>query len=124
MVGVGHEACIADHVEPLVEDVLTVRRLTRLQAELERGPLLESGRLSEVADADVALRRRVEEDRGGAALVLKPSRCDQLVVLPRPLPVVVEKVVDGAVAGSIQVPQVDSILISGDEVLHVRSHRQ
>ena len=73
--------------------------------------------LAQVADADVALRSRVEKDR---SMVTEARRGDDLIFIGRPLPIVINQVVDTALASVLEVPKVDAIFVASKKVLEVR----
>ena len=83
--------------------------------------MLEVRGLAQVTDTDMTLARCVQECVLCAA---EFGRCNNFVIVDSLSSLVVDKVVDWILARSLDVPQVDNVVISVDEVLMVWAHRQ
>ena len=120
VVWVRHKLGIADDIEPLVEDILAACRFSLPQIELDRRPALKAGGLAQIADANVALRCGVAEDR---RMITEARWGDDLVFISCPLPIVVDQIVDTLLVRAIEVPKVDAVFICWNKVLKVRWKR-
>ena len=61
VVWVGHEWSVTDYIEPLVEDILPISRLSLFETEFDRRPFMEVWRFTEVTNADTTFRCRIHK---------------------------------------------------------------